>query len=116
MIQIKRTQHVAQLGLVVRKIDRSHPLRIDPRPHYMSMTSAIFLMEDDGARLIFQAKLLLDSISRVLKDDLRNRSTLWRVQANGEEIILAARPTRDGIPSFELIFKAAADSLRTHLF
>jgi len=72
------------------------------------MASAIFLMKDDGARLIFQAKLLLDLISRVFKGGFRNRSTFWRVQAHREEVILAARPTRDGIRFAKRLFQIIA--------
>ena len=57
MLDIEFTENIAKLQIEVRQIDGLHLLGIDPRPDDMRMPPAIFFVKNDGAGLIFKAKL-----------------------------------------------------------
>ena len=60
----------------------------------MGMPPAFLFMEDDGARLAFEAELLLNPVNSVLEGCDRHLRAFRRIQAQGEKILAALRASR----------------------
>ena len=97
MLHVELSGHVPELDLVVGQVDRAHPLRVDPRPHGMSVPPTVLFVKDDGARLVFQTELSLDFIDGLLERLNAGLRPFGRVQAHGEQMLLTARTSGDGI-------------------
>ena len=97
MLPEQLPRNVPQAQLIMVHVERAHAPGIDPGPDDMGMPPPVLLMEDDGARLPRKAQLALDlgdGLVKLVYSDLR---MLRRVEAHGEQMILAARPSRDGL-------------------
>ena len=51
---------VHELAVVVRHVDRPHPVHVDARPDDMAVLAPVLDMKDDGARLVGEAEPVLD--------------------------------------------------------
>ena len=75
---------------------RRHGLRIDPRPDRVTMSAAFLFMEDEDAGLTCKSVLFFDGGERLLERLDPHIFFLRRVQRDGKEELLAARPATDG--------------------
>ncbi|MDW3221593.1 MAG: hypothetical protein R8G34_01675 [Paracoccaceae bacterium] len=69
-------------------------------------------MKHDGARLIFQTKLLPDLICRTLKTLSFNINSFWGVEAHGKEVVLSPCSSGNGISFMKRFNKVIAGKAR----
>ena len=81
----------------MRQIDRPHVFGIDARPDDMRVPPPVFLVEDNGARLAFEAELALDLVGSILEIEGCDGFAVRRVEAGREQVVFAARAFGDGI-------------------
>ena len=88
-IEFARNPH--QLRFEERELFRGHGVGVDARPHAVGMPAAFLFMEDERARLAFEAEAFFDAVdgfAESIDGDVCLRR--WR-QAQREEILAAAR-------------------------
>ncbi len=73
---VQFARHIHELAFVMRQFDRLHLIRIDPRPHTMSMAAAKFFMKDDGAGLAGQTEFLFSRRNSLFKH-LYSMARIW---------------------------------------
>ncbi|MEM1381874.1 MAG: hypothetical protein AAGH41_14770 [Pseudomonadota bacterium] len=99
-------------------MDRNHALRIDPAPYRVRMAANLaiepaLLEEHNSGWLPGQTEALLRPLDRRLEDVLIDKGIAWWVQAEGIEMLAAARGPADrlGLPErrHEIVAHEAAE-------